>query len=278
MFDFITRQDVVDIGAAYLTTHKILWVDKDAKLSALIELKDIEKLDSQPGFFTASSPKILIFTLSNVDIQPLSHLSRKITLQQESWTCPVCQHENINTFKCFECGVARNADTFHKRSCPVCTFDNAITQTHCDMCGTLLMAAKKVQESACLKLSFRAGGMNEFLKTLQKLIAEKRWQEQQVPSPAKSSTSAIKSAGVSGILHQMNQTQLQAESNLSTAFADVNSLMSKISDMVKLAESIGAKISLLSSDTDSQDSMLSKEISEFRSSLAAFGITDPVTR
>ncbi len=73
-------------------------------------------------------------------------------------------------------------------------------------------------------------------------------------------------------MNQLDKSQKSTQDNLSSAFTDLNTLMEKAADMVKLAETISSKLSLL------KDSEMTKEIIQFRRNVMALGMPDPVTK
>jgi ESCRT-II complex subunit VPS36 len=136
-----------------------------------------------------------------------------------------------------------------------------------------------------IKLSFRGGGITDFTKVLQQALSDRKWevcfhvlvgrlnskyfQDLTLPSAPSSQPKKI---GVSGIMERIEESNKQTDSNLSTAFEDLESLMAKAAEMVKLAENIGSKIAT------EQEPGMTKEILAFRSNLMDLGIQDPVTK
>ena len=81
-----------------------------------------------------------------------------------------------------------------------------------------------------------------------------------------------RSGGLTSIINRIDESNKIAQGNLSTAFEDLDSLMAKAAEMVKLADSIGSKIAHL------KESDMPKEVADFRSNLLTLGIQDPVTK
>ena len=198
------------------------------------------------------------------------------------WICRICQKVNLESrLKCSDCGVTNTLnsdsntlkDSTTSNACNQCTFINKLESLECEMCGQSLQKGQKGQKvDSIVKFSFRGGGMNEFLKHLQNAIAEKEWNssKSKTSSPFVSHSNLI---GVSGIIQTLDTQIKQQEKSLNDAFTDLNSLMSKASDMVKLANAIGSKL------VDSKDSnSLPQEIKDFKNNLMTLGIENPISR
>ncbi|KAJ3292928.1 Vacuolar protein-sorting-associated protein 36 [Borealophlyctis nickersoniae] len=80
--------------------------------------------------------------------------------------------------------------------------------------------------------------------------------------------------GISGIMRSVEQTNKVRDSALGEAFTDLNALMEKAAEMVKLAESISSKLSQTSSSENDE----SVDMAAFRTYLVDLGISSPVTR
>ncbi|KAI8928661.1 EAP30/Vps36 family-domain-containing protein [Entophlyctis helioformis] len=132
---------------------------------------------------------------------------------------------------------------------------------------------------AVLKLSFRGGNMNDALKQLRLAVGAKAWVIKEEPKPlAKTSSVASVQAtggvGIASIMRTVEQNKKQMESTVGDAFSDLASLMEKASEMVKLAESISAKLA----STSEQGGSDSPEMATFRKYLTELGISNPVTK
>ncbi|KAJ3217173.1 Vacuolar protein-sorting-associated protein 36 [Dinochytrium kinnereticum] len=77
----------------------------------------------------------------------------------------------------------------------------------------------------------------------------------------------------------VDEEKKQTDATLNEAFRDLDSLMAKASQMVKLAESISSKMApSASSSMDSQLGGSSDQVAAFRSYLVELGISSPVTK
>lgn len=155
------------------------------------------------GFLSASSPKIILHC-----VRPF--ISGEIFCIPESpktpdaanpWTCIVCANVNDATLeKCPICGVkSQNAPSLSMAStpspqklqkarepnqkqkpCPACTYLNHCDLQSCEMCDAKLPEwidpEDRRDQNYIIKLSFRNGGMSEFLKFLQKALGDRAWE------------------------------------------------------------------------------------------------------
>ncbi|KAJ3102030.1 Vacuolar protein-sorting-associated protein 36 [Phlyctochytrium planicorne] len=158
-------------------------------------------------------------------------------------------------------------------------------------------------EVKVVKLSFRGGGVNEFAKTLKGAVDDKAWTKVDstsslvvnVPAsgfvPVAGSTTSAKTmeptssavtsggGGISRIMKSVDRESKQRDATLSEAFQDLDSLMAKASDMVKLAESITSKMPAPGAGAASSDEKnADPQIAAFRKYLVELGINNPVTR
>ncbi|KAJ3222297.1 hypothetical protein HDU81_009996 [Chytriomyces hyalinus] len=204
-----------------------------------------------------------------------------------------------------------------EKQCPICTFINHSDVFFCEACdsrfpstpstlniesnafgskGSLQSASAGnayEDDDLLVKLSFRQGGINEFAKALKAAISSKEWEKSQksasesdgiLPSSLESGTrslniSSIGGGGISGIIKKVDQTNQVLDKTLSNAFQDLDALMSKASDMTKLAQSISARLAAASfSNTSGATSVDDPELIAFRSFLVDLGISSPVTK
>ncbi|KAI8910723.1 EAP30/Vps36 family-domain-containing protein [Powellomyces hirtus] len=191
-----------------------------------------------------------------------------------------------------------------QKQCPVCTFLNHADLITCEMCDAPLPGPRPAANlpspavdassgpaqdtsattdddtTSIVKLSFRAGGLSEFVKALKAAVADRAWEravtpisKASVPAPVQSSPGL---GGIASIMRSVEQSNQQMGSSVDEAFSDLNALMAKAADMVKLAESISSKIAqstALAADDDD-----SSEMAAFRSYLIDLGISNPVTK
>ncbi|KAJ3019088.1 Vacuolar protein-sorting-associated protein 36 [Thoreauomyces humboldtii] len=130
-----------------------------------------------------------------------------------------------------------------------------------------------------LKLSFRAGGLSEFVKALKASLAERAWETAEAaekvvarPKPADQPNPGL--GGIASIMRSVEQSNQRVGTSVSEAFNDLDALMAKAADMVKLAESISIKVAQSTSPGGDESS----EMVAFRSYLIDLGIASPVTK
>lgn len=125
-----------------------------------------------------------------------------------------------------------------------------------------------------IKLSFRgsAGSASNFVAHLQMALQKQDWLAAERAAQASIRQAPIEelAIGVAGLMRRADATQRAAESDLSVAFDDMNALMGKAQEMVKLAQGIAAR--LTTSDT------VDGEEREFNKMLMEMGLTSAVTR
>ncbi|KAJ3102935.1 Vacuolar protein-sorting-associated protein 36, partial [Physocladia obscura] len=208
-----------------------------------------------------------------------------------------------------------------EKGCPVCTFINHNDVHFCELCeypfdtasaassatrastsqislavppGQLNSASNNTPaDTHIIKLSFRAGGTSDFLRVLQTQIDAKEWEKKDVAKvsalqqlQANQSTvgPTLSSAagGITGIIKKVDESNQILDNTISTSFQDLDSLMSKASEMVKLAESITTRLnSAATAKGGSFGDVMSIENPElvaFRSFLVDLGIPSPVTK
>ncbi|KAL6041296.1 Vacuolar protein-sorting-associated protein 36 [Balamuthia mandrillaris] len=132
-----------------------------------------------------------------------------------------------------------------------------------------------------LLLIFNSGGRNLFLSRWQKVLDQKPWLLHRASSSStsssayvSSSTSSVRSAGVSALMLQMDEKAKRTENSLAQAFTDLNALMAMAKDMVALAQRFKAE-TLSSSSSASEDDAAQQQFGEY---LLSMGIASPVTR
>ncbi|CEP12224.1 hypothetical protein [Parasitella parasitica] len=301
------KLDQYQDGVCYLTSHRIIYVDNKNPLEFSVELglnlvKDIENY----GGFLRSSPKIII----NVDHAsaketplrngPLDNLNNNANINV--WACPICFFSNkASSETCELCGVRKQADisspntnttnantATDSSTCSVCTFINHPSLNQCEMCGAdlpreIIPATTTSSSSSSstnnnsasstskqVRLSFRKGGQSTFLSNLKTALSTKQWEKVSTPitEPA---TPTKRGVGISAIEDRIQKTTLEANETMTDAFQDLDRLMMKATEMVKLAEAISSKVS---KDPSNENN----ELSALRTHLLNLGIASPVTK
>ncbi|CAO3666329.1 unnamed protein product [Rhizopus stolonifer] len=153
-------------------------------------------------------------------------------------------------------------------ACRVCTFINHTSMIQCEMCGADL---RTVQEAtiapAEIRVSFRKSGHSGFLSKLKAALATRQW-EAVVEPDTTSALATPRGVGISAIQDRIEKTTLEANETMTDAFQDLDRLMTKATEMVKLAESISSKMSKEPTD----------QLPELRNHLLNLGISSPVTK
>ncbi|GAA5804036.1 hypothetical protein HPULCUR_009522 [Helicostylum pulchrum] len=288
LYEGKNKLDQYQDGICYLTSHRLIYVDSTNPLENSIEMslafiKDIETY----GGFLRSSPKIII------NIDPTFVPKEEDQTSGPVWACSICSFLNKGSSElCELCGV-KDALASEPRpalqnvtdssACTVCTFVNHPSMIQCEICGADLpreivptattssssIVSNSDVDHAQIRLSFRKGGQPTFLTKLKAAIAEKQW-EKKVPAP-EPSTQKKRGVGITAIEDRIQKSTLEATETMTDAFQDLDRLMAKATEMVKLAESISSKVS---KDTSNDDS----ELSTLRTQLLNLGIASPVTR
>ncbi|ORY50038.1 Vps36-domain-containing protein [Rhizoclosmatium globosum] len=191
-----------------------------------------------------------------------------------------------------------------EKACPACTFINHIDVVFCEACEsrfpenatpnilqqinttTSQTSLAALNEDLTVKISFRAGGIIEFVKVLKGALAAKEWEKTSsaqgtsLEDATKALSVGVTGGGISGIIKKVDHTNQVLDQTLSSSFQDLDALMSKASEMVKLAESINSRLATASSTggAASSSSLDAPELVAFRSFLVDLGIPSPVTK
>ncbi|KAI8047360.1 EAP30/Vps36 family-domain-containing protein [Gilbertella persicaria] len=255
-------------GICYLTSHRIIYVDNTHPLEYSVELslsliKDIENYSG----FLRSSPKIII------DVNE----SQPVETNNTTWACSICFFSNKATADtCELCGVRNEhvdkvvpvqAHVDDSSTCTICTFQNHPSMVQCEMCGSDLPRAitTYTHGPGQVRLSFRHGGQAAFLNKLKQALQVKQWEK---AKNTPTTPTAVRGVGINAIEDRIKKTTLETNETMTDAFQDLDRLMTKATEMVKLAESISNKVS---KDQDN-------ELSTLRTHLLALGIASPVTK
>ncbi|KAI9102468.1 EAP30/Vps36 family-domain-containing protein [Phlyctochytrium arcticum] len=338
-----------DAGVAFVTTHRLLWVDESRGKGIQLSLGQVKDCTTKGGIWKASSPKITIIIRDATkassrtlkDLPPIPSCSAPPVIgskKSEPWTCEICQNVNHGGPKCDLCGVVQKpkVDSLpekgsayggvgggsvntqpgplppktNQKPCPACTFLNHSALSNCEICGSTLpdgnpsgsplgstdsslVSATTSQfrddfsadqdsgdAESCIKLSFRGGGMMEFHKALKASLDARAWENvssNQIsvrPTIAQPRDQGPSLGGVAGIMRSVEQSNQVLGDSVNEAFGDLQALMDKAADMVKLAESISVQLAQSSAGEKSDSS----DMMTFRSYLVELGISSPVTK
>ncbi|KAL7750991.1 Vacuolar protein-sorting-associated protein 36 [Sorochytrium milnesiophthora] len=299
------RLEQFDAGTVYITSHRLLWVNEsatangDAAQVLGLPLKDVLRIDTS-GAFLSSSAKIILRVQEDESafesklpsaLHSSLPSSSQSSLTSDPWQCPICAFANTsNPDKCEQCGVRRAnkqkdvaaAGTESLKYCPTCTYLNKGIALACQ-------AAPAVHE---VKLSFRKGGLQNVHSALKLALGRQAWkqfsaqseessrrsQQTSTAQPVSAERGSPAAGGVAAIITRNEQQVKQNEATLQNAFQDLDALMAKAADMVKLAESISSKLksnaaASTAASSSSQDDISTEETIQFRDFLVNLGIT-----
>ncbi|OCH87834.1 hypothetical protein OBBRIDRAFT_795815 [Obba rivulosa] len=214
-------------------------------------------------------------------------------------------------------------------ACPACTFLNHPSLPACEICGTPLPRrpfamralhppAKSAPTSRpitpmtdddddddadspdkrMIRLSFRKGGDKAFYNVLRRSLLGKAWEGgSSITKPVSAGAPLAKASdtarsGITGILQTVDDTKKTTENNMQDALQDLEALMIKWKDMVRLAQDLNERLTAASTSAsgapsagDTGPAMITQavepeEATFIRSSLAQLGLqmnNTPVT-
>ncbi|KAI0702638.1 EAP30/Vps36 family-domain-containing protein, partial [Earliella scabrosa] len=173
-------------------------------------------------------------------------------------------------------------------ACTACTFLNSHLLRECEICGTPLprrpsplppahLPAKSAPasrsatpapdedsdwdddapEKRMIRISFRKGGDKAFYSVLRRSLLGKAWEVRAIaaaaaqPASAGPSSRPLGRSGINGILRSVETTAATSQSNMEDALADLEALMVKWKDMVKLAQDLNERLTAVSTPTSS---------------------------
>ncbi|WRT66306.1 uncharacterized protein IL334_003261 [Kwoniella shivajii] len=178
-------------------------------------------------------------------------------------------------------------------SCPACTFLNSPLLPNCEICSTALPRKAKppIKEGTTItpspttgktdivRLSFRRGGEKEVYKRLKAVLGDKAWERSGGVMMTTSKQGEIveglprSGAGIDGILQQIDLNSKSQSDHISTAFADLEALMLRAGEMVRLAQSINTKLTTQQASNGIQPT--EEESTMIRTSLVQLGLAAP---
>ncbi|KAF5353550.1 hypothetical protein D9756_007817 [Leucocoprinus leucothites] len=189
-------------------------------------------------------------------------------------------------------------------ACPACTFLNHPSLIECEICGTKLSDAlpdesQSLAKSApatrptspdiddeddspvgrkMMKVSFRKGGDKVFYTVLKRSLKSKVWESRttepyksNIPTNSETKNSAITRSGITGILRSVETSAQGQDTDLKNALQDLEALMIKARDMVRLAGELNEK--LTSSTTAPSSTFPSRSSTPTPSSSSSLALT-----
>ncbi|CAG8665705.1 1234_t:CDS:2, partial [Acaulospora colombiana] len=265
-------------GIVYLTSHRVFYVDlrQPTIHSIAVDLRLIKGRD----FYNQYRLKIEFILILRI---------HRLLLYYHGFV----QYVHITIIKVPN--VKESADSYTKSSddndirieCPKCTFLNHPSMSICEICDNKLgiydiendaEAIKNVVDRSgdrpdFIKLAFRGGGHNAFYEKLKLAMSMKEWEKTVEPQISESSSEVGPSLGGITIFNKAEQNKKEQEQTLTQAFKDLDGLMTKAAEVVKLVESISLRINKESTDSESSVD----ETNTFRTYLIELGISNPVT-
>ncbi|KAF9566050.1 hypothetical protein CPC08DRAFT_704135 [Agrocybe pediades] len=161
-------------------------------------------------------------------------------------------------------------------ACPACTFLNHPSLRACEICSTELPRPPKGQLRSApssrpitpdldddddespkmIKISFRKGGDKPFYAALKRSLKSKAWEENgigmsstQDANSINPDRNAVGRLGITGILRTVEYSANSRETHMRDALQDLEALMVKAKDMVKLAAELNEKLTAASTTT-----------------------------
>ncbi|KAF7789123.1 hypothetical protein EIP86_000058 [Pleurotus ostreatoroseus] len=197
-------------------------------------------------------------------------------------------------------------------ACSACTFLNHPSLRECEICGTTLPRGRNSAKSApasrpgsddeedddgsegddqgprIMKLSFRKGGDKPFYAVLRRSLLSKGWEGQRSQDTIAQQSGAVATAGrsgINGILQNVETTASSTQTKMEDALQDLEALMVKAREMVRIAEELNERLTSASSAHTSSnidgtalgaaaasDAVEPEEATFIRSSLAQLGL------
>ncbi|WVQ82293.1 hypothetical protein IAT38_004421 [Cryptococcus sp. DSM 104549] len=189
-------------------------------------------------------------------------------------------------------------------ACPACTFLNSPLLQSCEICltplpkpprsGSALAATPQPPPSAgkreIVRLSFRKGGEKVAYQKMKSVLGDKAWERERdgVRGGASSgsrqgnASGTVRSgAGIDGILQQMDLSARAQDEHMQSAFADLEALMLRAGEMVRLAQSLNSKLTQQQASASASSGAglgtqpTEEETTMIRTSLVQLGLAAP---
>ncbi|ODO08108.1 hypothetical protein I350_03692 [Cryptococcus amylolentus CBS 6273] len=169
-------------------------------------------------------------------------------------------------------------------ACPACTFLNSSLLPNCEICTTPLPRAlpsstpraKNAEKDQIIRFSFRKGGDKDAYNKLKSILGDKAWERASgagnVGTPL-GPDGERSGAGIYGILQSIDLNAKAQDSHMQHAFADLEALMLRAGEMVKLAQSLNQKLSAQQSGNGS--GATEEEATMIRTTLVQLGLEAP---
>ncbi|THH15875.1 hypothetical protein EW146_g4671 [Bondarzewia mesenterica] len=148
-------------------------------------------------------------------------------------------------------------------ACSACTFLNPSSLRECEICGTRLphtppalnsapasrptspMPPQEEPDSRIMKLSFRKGGDKALYAVLKRSLLGKAWEARDIV--ARPDESGAAGSGIYGLLRSVETSAQTRQTGMDDALKDLEALMIKARDMVRLAGELNERLTASSS-------------------------------
>ncbi|KAA1466902.1 hypothetical protein DENSPDRAFT_812276 [Dentipellis sp. KUC8613] len=150
-------------------------------------------------------------------------------------------------------------------ACPACTFLNHPALTACEICGTALprphphalLATQSAPASRpdspspqpddgadtrIIKLSFRRGGDKAFYAVVKRSLLGKAWESKDAPARTDAAAARTGPGGIDGLIRTVESSAATRSTDMSSALQDLEALMTKARDMVRLAGELNERL------------------------------------
>ncbi|KAH9003683.1 EAP30/Vps36 family-domain-containing protein [Lactarius hatsudake] len=172
-------------------------------------------------------------------------------------------------------------------ACPACTFLNHPALTECEICGTALPRSAPPIKSAppsrpgsptsegaggdaMIRLSFRKGGDKALYAVLKRSLLGKAWQTKSIGERTASSTA--ERIGIDGLVRGVETSTRTAQLDMNDALKDLDALMVKAREMVRLAGDLNERLTAVTKSGASSGNAEPDTATFIRSSLAQLGL------
>ncbi|KZV70568.1 hypothetical protein PENSPDRAFT_651440 [Peniophora sp. CONT] len=167
-------------------------------------------------------------------------------------------------------------DAQTESACPACTFLNHPSLRECEICGTglprapaksapvsrpespPLEEASDTSGESMMKLSFRKGGDKILYAALRRSLLGKAWEVRQATATAQSSAEL---SGIGGLMRSAESNAQTRQDSMEGALADLETLMIKARDMIRLSAELNERLTAMSSVAPATDTLAAPAVS-----------------
>ncbi|KAH9990372.1 EAP30/Vps36 family-domain-containing protein [Russula vinacea] len=295
IYDGLQKSPNHQNGTISVTSHRLFYIDaaKPHLQSFCLDLSSLAKTQHYAGLFT-SSPKCEVCDFRNPP--GASPTGAKCAL------CGVPRPKAPSAMATPPRAASAPPPSTHlspspstpptkEIACSACTFLNNPTLTECEICGTALPQIAPIlsrpetpklegagDDSTLVRLSFRRGGDKALYAALKRSVLGRAWQTKAIGQRTASSTA--ERFGIDGLVRHVESTAQSAQLDMDDGLKDLDALMIKAREMVRLAGELNDRLTTMSELNASSDGAEPETATFIRSSLAQLGLqmTDvPVT-